>query len=179
MRGDPDPSRELDHAFQGGPEGRETRAGVAVIGPKAREVDIADEGNSAGLDQQHAMAGSMTGHVDRLDAHPAQIPTRAVVVGGRVGALPIAKLVDHFLPQRLQRGGLVTIMGCEPFPAARGCDIGLVHEEGTIGKPADTHHVILVDMPQDHQIGVGQLRVDLERDEGQVKDRRRIAAVDP
>jgi hypothetical protein len=113
--------------------------------------------------------------MDRLYRHVTQIPPHPVSVGEGVTPFLPTKLAEYLEPKGLQGLSVITVMPRQTVPAAGGCNIGLMHIERPIREAPDAHHVVLVHMPQDHEIATLELLVQLERYQWSVKHRNRVA----
>ena len=76
---------QLAHHGERALEVLERRPGVAVVGPEAREVDVAEVQHVVGLDVEDGVAAGVPGRVDRADADAAQVEHVAVGEAARVG----------------------------------------------------------------------------------------------
>ena len=125
------------------------------------------------------MARGMAGHVDRTHLHAPQIPDSPVVITQCIRPRRVAELAHDLVMERIEHGGRVAIVGCKPSPAARGVEIAVMNMERHLLQHPQPRHVILMHMPQDHEVGAGEagrLRKRLG-DERRVEHRDRIAAV--
>ena len=84
MEGHVDLGLFVTHPDQALLELLETAEDVAVVGPKAGEVDVGEEEHTLG-DPQPAMACSVAGQMHRLDRYATEIPHGAVGVALGIG----------------------------------------------------------------------------------------------
>src|SRR5262245_31222569 len=90
--GDPDLGRNIRQPCQAAAEVTKARAGIAVAGAEAGQVDIAGESNALRLDEQHRVARGMARQVECPDRRLAKIPGHAVLVTPCVGSWCVEKI---------------------------------------------------------------------------------------
>src|SRR5690606_14175160 len=75
---------DLTAALDGGEEALEAAGGVAVVGPEAGEVDVGDEEEAVGLDEEAAVAAGVPGQVHDVHDAPAEVEAGTVGEGAHV-----------------------------------------------------------------------------------------------
>ena len=143
----------------------ETAEDVAVVGPKAGEVDVGEEEHTLG-DPQPAMACSVAGQMHRLDRYATEIPHGAVGV-----ALGIrTRLVVELLEVLLLEVGMLFRRGFgerhQRLNAASDREVIVMDVDPGIGERTIPGDVVFMSVTVDHRI---DRRLDPEVDH---RDRR-------
>ena len=177
VRGDPGPCRNVLHRRERPAKCREARSGVAVIRSEGREIDVADERDALGLDEQDAVPPGVPRHVDRAHRYAAaEVPARAVGVGERIRPGHVVELALDLGVHAGEHAWRVAVVPSEPVPAARGIRVGLVHVDRRVRQAVQAGHVVLVHVPEHDEISVEELLAQAVRDERRVESRERVRA---
>ena len=153
MGGDPDPGGDAGQPGERAAEVGEAGSAVAVVRAEPGEVDVANKGHALGLDQQHAMAGGVAGHMNGPHARATELPARAVVIGEGIGAGDVVVILADLGEHRRAALRRQAVVAGQPFPAAQGIDIGPVRVHRHARQAVQAGNVVFVHMTEHAQVG--------------------------